>query len=64
MTAEALTCAQVAAEMGYKPRVIRDLVAQGKFPQPIDPTLSKKSHRWSSLDVAAYKNRTWKADAA
>lgn len=59
MTATVLTCAQVAEEVHYTPKRVRELVASGRFPQPIDPALSKRMWRWSSLAVEAYKEGNW-----
>lgn len=77
MTAlEALDAAEVARRCGYVskvredangdplplPKVVRALYRAGAFPAPIDPTLSVRRWRWSSLVVDDYRaGRDWRA---
>ncbi len=59
-----LTVRDVAATANYTERRIRELVRQGRFPQPIDPTLKAWSWRWSPLTIAAYVAGEWTSSGA
>lgn len=49
-----LTCAEAAEATRYTSKRFRELVATGHMPPPIDPDLSPRRQRWSSLAIDAY----------
>lgn len=50
----ALTATQVGELLGYTATAIRALTKQGRFPQPIDPSLHPKQWRWSQTVIRNY----------
>lgn len=65
-----LTADQAAAELGWQHRdgrpygdLVRALFRSGRFPPPIDPSLSVRRWRWSRRDVTAYGHGEWEGAA-
>lgn len=57
----ALPVLEVAERVGYSSRYIRQLVAEGRFPPPIDPNVAKRAWRWSSSKIDQYVAGEWAA---
>ena len=58
----ALTAAEVGELCGYTKRQVLALYRAGKFPAPIDPTLTTYMWRWSSVVMDDYRaGRDWRA---
>ena len=64
MSVEVYTLAEVADLVKMSPDSVARLWRQGKFPAPIDQSLSTRLHRWSSVAVDAYRAGSWERGAA